>query len=90
MPYTYILLCRDGSLYTGWTTDLEARLKAHNQGKGGHYTSSRRPVQLVYWIEQPDRSSAQREEARIKGLKRQEKEALVASFHNPLLETSSD
>ncbi|MBR0088090.1 MAG: GIY-YIG nuclease family protein, partial [Lachnospiraceae bacterium] len=43
MNYTYILECRDGSLYTGWTNDLEKRLKTHNEGKGGRYTRSRLP-----------------------------------------------
>ena len=45
--YTYIVKCRDGSLYTGWTNDLEKRMKAHNAGKGAKYTKSRRPVTLV-------------------------------------------
>ena len=44
--YTYIVKCRDGSLYTGWTNDLEKRMKAHNAGKGAKYTKSRRPVTL--------------------------------------------
>ncbi len=48
MNYTYILRCADGTLYTGWTNDLERRLAAHNAGKGSKYTCSRRPVELVY------------------------------------------
>ena len=44
MNYTYILKCSDGSLYTGWTNDLEKRIRAHNEGKGAKYTKSRRPV----------------------------------------------
>ena len=49
MNLCYILRCADGSLYTGWTNDLEGRLKTHNAGKGGSYTRSRLPVELVYW-----------------------------------------
>lgn len=82
MPYTYIVQCADGSFYTGWTTDLTARIAIHNQGKGGRYTRARCPVRLVYWSIQPDRKAAQREEFRIKSLSRKEKEALVNSFSN--------
>lgn len=49
MNYTYILKCKDGSLYTGWTNDLEQRVAAHNTGKGAKYTKARRPVELVYF-----------------------------------------
>ena len=49
MNYTYILECSDGTLYTGWTNNLEQRLKAHNSGKGAKYTRSRIPVTLVYY-----------------------------------------
>ena len=48
MNYTYILKCKDETLYTGWTNDIEKRLEAHNAGKGAKYTRSRRPVELVY------------------------------------------
>ena len=48
MNYTYILKCRDNSLYTGWTNDIDKRIKAHNDGKGAKYTKSRRPVELIY------------------------------------------
>ena len=51
MNYTYILLCKDGTLYTGWTNDLKKRIKAHNMGKGAKYTKARRPVKLVYYEE---------------------------------------
>jgi putative endonuclease len=80
MPYTYILHCADGSFYTGWTVDLEARLQAHNDGKGARYTRGRRPVQLVYWEPQPNRSEAQRREAIVRRLRRNQKEALVDAF----------
>ena len=49
--YTYMVKCSDGTLYTGWTTDLEHRVKAHNDGEGAKYTRSRRPVELVYYHE---------------------------------------
>lgn len=77
MPYTYIVQCADGSFYTGWTVDLEARLQAHNDGRGARYTRSRLPVKLVYWEFQPNRSEAQRREAAVRRLRRDQKEALV-------------
>lgn len=77
MPYTYMLQCADGSFYTGWTVNLEARLKTHNSGKGARYTRSRLPVRLVYWEEQPDRGAAQRREIFIRRLKRKQKEKLL-------------
>ncbi|MFA6143114.1 MAG: GIY-YIG nuclease family protein [Candidatus Omnitrophota bacterium] len=69
----YILKCSDGSLYTGITTDLEKRLKCHNEGKASKYTRSRLPVKLAYKSSLQDESSARKEEARIKGLSRKEK-----------------
>jgi putative endonuclease len=73
----YMLRCRDGSLYTGWTSDLERRLERHNAGLGSRYTASRRPVALALARTMPDRSTAMREEARIKRLSRQAKLALI-------------
>jgi putative endonuclease len=67
-PVVYLLRCRDGSLYTGWTTDLRRRLRLHRAGKAARYTRSRLPVELALAIPQPDATSARREEARIKGL----------------------
>ena len=55
MFYAYLLRCRDGTLYGGWTTDLERRLRAHNSGRGAKYTRARLPVELVYWEELPSR-----------------------------------
>jgi predicted GIY-YIG superfamily endonuclease len=78
MNHVYILRCGDGSLYTGWTNDLEKRLAAHNSGKGAKYTRGRGPVALVYLEELPDKSSAMKREAAIKKLSRPQKEALVA------------
>lgn len=75
--FVYLLRCRDGSLYTGWTTRLRERVRTHNQGKGAKYTRSRRPVELVYWEEYPDKSRALRREREIKGMSRQEKQQLI-------------
>lgn len=81
--FTYMVACADGTLYTGWTTDLEARLTAHNAGTGARYTRSRGPVKLVYWEEYGDQGQARRRECEIKKLNRRQKEALVASGGSP-------
>ncbi|MBR7040867.1 MAG: GNAT family N-acetyltransferase [Clostridia bacterium] len=78
--YAYLLRCADGSLYGGWTTDLDKRLKTHNSGKGAKYTRARLPVTLAYWEEYPDKRSAMRREWQLKHLSRAEKEALVFGF----------
>lgn len=75
--WVYLLRCADGSLYTGWTVDLDRRLARHAAGTASAYTRSRRPVVLALALPMPDRSAARREEARIKGLSRTEKLALV-------------
>ena len=77
--WVYLLQCRDGSLYCGWTSDLERRLVAHRSGRASRYTASRLPVSLALAQPMPDRSAARREEARIKRLSRAEKLALVAA-----------
>lgn len=77
MPVVYILQCADGTLYTGWTMDLERRLRAHNSGQGARYTRGRRPVRLVYQEEQPTRSAAQKREAAIRRLSRASKLRLI-------------
>ena len=77
--WVYLLRCRDGSLYTGWTVDLERRLARHCRGAASHYTASRLPVELALAIPMPDRAAARREEARIKRLARPAKLALLAS-----------
>jgi putative endonuclease len=79
VAWVYLLRCADGSLYTGWTVDLEARLRRHGEGKASAYTRSRLPVELAVALPMADRSAAMREEARIKALDRTEKLALVAS-----------
>lgn len=76
-PVVYLLRCRDGSLYTGWTNQLGRRLRAHQAGKGARYTRSRLPVELVLALKQPDAGSARREEARIKRLPLAAKVAMI-------------
>ena len=76
--WVYLLRCADGSLYTGWTVDLVARLQRHGEGKASAYTRSRLPVELELALPMPDRSAALREEARIKALNRRAKLALIA------------
>ena len=77
--YTYLLECADGSLYCGWTNDLERRVQAHNAGRGAKYTRSRRPVRLVYWEEMPTARMAMSREARIKRMTRKDKEKRIAA-----------
>ena len=73
----YLLRCADGSIYAGSTTDVEARARAHNDGRGARYTSGRRPVEVVYIEECGSRSAALRREHALKRLTRAEKETLV-------------
>lgn len=77
MNYTYILKCKDDSLYTGWTNDLKKRIISHNAGKGAKYTKARRPVELVYYEEFQTKEEAMKREYAIKQLSRKEKEALI-------------
>lgn len=78
MNYTYIVKCSDGSLYTGWTNDLEKRIKAHNDGKGAKYTKSRRPVALAYYEEFQSKEEAMRREWEIKQMSRQKKMRMIS------------
>ena len=75
--FVYLLLCRDHTLYTGWTTDPQHRLEMHNAAKGAKYTRSRLPVTLVYLEELPSKSEALRREYANKQLSRREKEKLI-------------
>lgn len=75
--YTYLLRCSDGTLYCGWTNNIEKRLAAHNSGKASKYTRSRLPVKLVYFETFDTKQEAMSREARIKQLSRREKLALV-------------
>lgn len=75
--YTYLLQCADGSIYCGWTNHLEARVQAHNLGKGAKYTKSRRPVRLVYYEVFATKQEAMRREWALKQLTRAEKLKLI-------------
>lgn len=78
--WVYMLRCGDGSLYTGWTTDVDRRLARHSAGKASRYTASRLPVELALALPMADRRAAMREEARIKRLDRACKLALIAEL----------
>ena len=80
MYYVYILECNDGTLYTGITTDLVRRIETHNRGKGAKYTKTRLPVVLKMSIESENRSTASKEEYRIKQLSRKEKLNLITQY----------
>lgn len=80
MHFVYILRCKDGSLYTGYTTDVKRRLKTHNAGKGAKYTRSRLPVKLVYYKRIDNKILAMQIEARIKKHNKKKKEDLVRAF----------
>lgn len=75
--FVYIVRCADGSLYTGYARDLDARVAAHNRGTGAKYTCSRRPVRLVYAEALPTRSDALKREYQLKQWPRVKKQALV-------------
>jgi putative endonuclease len=75
----YMLECRDGSFYTGWTNHLEQRVTAHNEGRGAKYTRGRGPVKLVHCETFATKEEAMRREYAIKQMSRKEKEALIRS-----------
>ena len=77
MYFVYIMKCADKSLYTGITKDLERRFQEHKAGKGGHYTSAKKVVRIVYSEKHPDRSSALKRESEIKGWRRGRKLDLI-------------
>ena len=79
MYFVYILECKDGSFYTGITTDVQRRFKEHKQGKGGALTRAKKVVKILYTEQQPDRSSALKREAEIKHYPRPEKLSLINS-----------
>lgn len=74
----YILRCGDGSLYTGISTDVEARVKKHAAGKGAAYTRSHKPITLVWTKHMSSESAARKREAAIKKMTKREKERLIA------------
>lgn len=75
--FCYIVECVDGSLYTGWTTDVARRVREHNAGRGAQYTRSRRPVRLAYSEAAVDRAAAMRRERALKALPRRRKLAMI-------------
>ena len=74
--YVYIVRCADDTLYTGWTVNLNERIKTHNSGKGAKYTRGRLPVELVHFEMFEDKSSAMKREARIKKMTKTQKKLL--------------
>lgn len=80
MNYTYIVECKDGTLYTGWTNNLEKRIADHNSGKGAKYTRARKPVTLVYYETFEAKEEAMKREYAIKHMSRKEKEKLIEHF----------
>ncbi len=81
--YVYIVECSDGTLYTGWTRNVRARVRAHNAGRGARYTRGRRPVRLRYWERHPSRAAAMRRERAIKRWSRAKKLALIEECLDP-------
>ena len=81
MNYTYIVRCKDDTLYCGWTNNLEKRLASHNAGTGAKYTRSRHPVTLVYFETFDTKEAAMSREYAIKQLSRQEKLKLIDEFN---------
>lgn len=77
MNYVYLLRCADGTIYCGWTTNPEKRLKVHNSGQGAKYTRSRLPVEMVYCESFEDRHEALSREWHLKRMSREEKIALI-------------
>ncbi len=75
--YVYIIKCADNTYYTGWTTNIEKRIKDHNNGNGAKYTKSRRPVTLMYLETLETKSLALKREYAIKQLTRKQKEELI-------------
>jgi putative endonuclease len=82
--YVYMVRCANGALYTGWTTDLAARLAAHRSGRGAKFTRGFKAVSMVYYECLPNKSEALKRECAIKRLSKLEKEALVAGFSKSL------
>ncbi|MCY6959788.1 GIY-YIG nuclease family protein [Clostridium brassicae] len=80
MAYIYIVKCKDGTLYTGWTTDIERRIKQHNEGKGAKYTRCRRPVVLKYFEKFKTKEEAMQREYQIKKLSRIQKLKLIETL----------
>ncbi len=81
MNYAYLVRCSDGSLYAGWTNDIEKRLKSHNAGTGAKYTRARLPVTLAYLETFDTKSEAMKREAALKKLTHRQKEQLALEWN---------
>lgn len=84
MNYTYIVECKDGTFYTGWTNDIEKRMEAHNAGRGAKYTKSRRPVTLIYKECFETKEEAMKREYAIKQMTRTQKLKLIKEGNTSL------
>ena len=80
--YAYMLRCKDNSIYSGYTTDLEKRLATHNSGMGAKYTRARLPVKLVYFEEFEDKREAMKREWQFKQYTHEEKEFIIKKEKN--------
>ncbi|MGG7079317.1 GIY-YIG nuclease family protein [Clostridium sardiniense] len=80
MNYVYIIRCKDKSLYTGWTNNLERRFRAHQEGKGAKYTKGRGPLELVYFEEFEEKIKAMKREYEVKKMSREEKLKMIKNF----------
>jgi len=83
MYFVYLIQCQDGTIYTGVTTDIDRRFQEHKNSKGGHYTSSRKVVKVLYTESHKDRSNALKRESQIKDWRREKKLNLI-NFGKPL------
>ena len=90
MNYTYIVECKDGTYYTGWTNNLDKRLKDHNEGKGAKYTKARLPVFLVYYEEYETKEEAMRREYAIKHMTRGKKCTLISEYRERIMEKDNE
>lgn len=88
VTYTYIVRCKDNSLYTGYTTDIKNRVNNHNNGKGAKYTKGRRPVELVYFETFESKSEALKKEIAIKKLPRSKKEQLIETMDKDVVKNA--
>ena len=89
MNYTYILECKDGTYYTGWTNNLDKRLRDHNDGKGAKYTKARIPVSLAYHEEFQTKEEAMSREYAIKHMTRTEKSKLISEYRKRITENNN-
>jgi putative endonuclease len=89
LNYTYLVECADGTLYCGWTNDIEKRISDHNAGKGAKYTKPRLPVKLVYYETFGTKEEAMKREWQIKQLTRVEKNKLVEGFEKNFIAQNS-